>query len=177
MRLDQASDPAQDEEHAGPRWPAWAGMPLCVLGFGIAAYLTYEHFTGSRSLSCPATGGIVNCLTVTTSKYSEIHLPFGHAQVPVAVLGLVFFAIMFCFQTPRAWASQAVPVRLGRLAWSLVGLGTAVYLVYAELFQIHNICLWCTSVHVISLILFFLTVFGTLATAADYGEWEDVEAA
>jgi uncharacterized membrane protein len=32
-----------------------------------------------------------------------------------------------------------------------------LYLVYAEVFQIGNICLWCTSVHVITLILFALT--------------------
>jgi uncharacterized membrane protein len=39
-------------------------------------------------------------------------------------------------------------------------------LVYAELFRIDNICLWCTSVHILSLILFGITVFGTVATAA-----------
>jgi uncharacterized membrane protein len=175
VKAAEAPDPARGEERLGPRWPAWTGMALCVVGFGIAAYLTYEHYTGSRSLSCPATGGIVNCLAVTTSKYSQIHLPIGHLHVPVAPLGLVFFAVMFVFQTPRAWASQILAVRVGRVVWSLVGVGTAVWLIYAELFRIHNICLWCTSVHVISLLLFILTVFGTAVTSPDYGGWDEQE--
>jgi hypothetical protein len=29
-------------------------MFLSTLGFGLAAYLAYEHFTSSTSLSCPA---------------------------------------------------------------------------------------------------------------------------
>jgi uncharacterized membrane protein len=147
-----------------PRWPAWVGLPLCAAGLGIAAYLTYEHYTGSKSLVCPATGGLVNCLTVTTSKYSMIH------GVSVAVLGLIFFAVMAALQSPWAWASRAWAVHGARVAWSLVGLGTAVWLVYAELFRIHNICLWCTSVHVISLVIFVVTMFATAALAGSFEE-------
>lgn len=154
-------------DHRVPRWPAWVGLPLCTAGLGIASYLTYEHYTGSKSLVCPATGGLVNCLTVTTSKYSMVH------GVSVAVLGLVFFAVMAALQSPWAWASRAWPIRAARVAWTLVGLGTAVWLVYAELFRIHNICLWCTSVHVISLILFVFTMFATAATAVPYDEDDD----
>ena len=152
-----------------PRWPARAGLLLCTAGLGVAAYLTYEHYTGSKSLTCPATGGIINCFAVTTSKYSEIH------GVPVVDLGLVFFVVMAAFQTPWAWASPSQTVRAARVAWSVVGVGTAVWLVYAELFRIHDICLWCTGVHVISLLLFVLTAFGTLATAEPLDD-EEVEA-
>jgi uncharacterized membrane protein len=142
------------------RWPAWIGVPLCVVGLGVAAYLTYEHYTGSKSLSCPATGGIINCFAVTTSKYSMIH------GVPVVILGLVFFAVMTGLQSPRAWVSTSPPVRVGRLVWSVVGVGTAVWLMYAEFFRIRNVCLWCTVVHVITVVLFVFTVFATLATEA-----------
>ena len=135
-----------------------------MVGLGAASYLTYEHYTGSKTLTCPATGGIINCLAVTTSKYSMIH------GVPVAVLGLVFFAVMLVLQSPWAWGSPSLLVRGGRMAWSLVGVGTAVYLMYAELFLIHNICLWCTAVHVISLLLFVLTVFATAATAEAFDD-------
>jgi uncharacterized membrane protein len=38
-----------------------------------------------------------------------------------------------------------------------------LYLFYAELFGIDAICLWCTSVHVLTLILFGSTVFATLS--------------
>lgn len=143
-----------------PRWPWVAGLALSLVGFGVAAYLTYEHYTGSRSLSCPAGGGKINCFAVTTSIYSKIH------GVPVANLGLVFFVVMAVLQSPPAWRSHIVAVRAGRIAWSLLGVGTAVWLIYAELFKIDAICLWCTSVHAISLVIFVVTIFGTLTTSA-----------
>jgi uncharacterized membrane protein len=148
-------------------WPPAVGLVLCALGFAVAGYLTYEHYTGSKSLSCPAGGGIINCLGVTTSIYSKIH------GVPVAVLGLVFFAVMAVLQSPPAWRSARREIRIGRLLWCLVGVGTAVNLIYDELFRIDAICLWCTSVHVMSLLLFISTVFGTLATAPPPGEADD----
>ena len=144
-----------------PRWPAIAGLGLSMAGFGIAAYLTYEHYTSSTSLTCPASGGMVNCLKVTTSSYSEI------GGIPVAVLGLVFFAVMAVLQSPRAWNSQASALRVGRVAWSITGVGTAVWLIYAELFRLDAICEWCTAVHAISILLFGITVFGTAVTAED----------
>ncbi len=133
-------------------------MAISVVGLAIAAYLTYDHFSGSAPLSCPDTG-IVNCLKVTTSSYSVI---FG---VPVAVLGLVFFAVMAVFQLPRMWASPDRRIGGARLAWAVIGTGTALWLVYAELFRINNICLYCTAVHVLTLMVFATTAIGTALRA------------
>lgn len=137
-----------------PRWPGLIGTVLSVLGLGVAGYLTYEHFTSSSTLAC-SDNGVVNCLKVTTSSYSAV------AGVPVAVLGLVFFVIMLVLQLPSMWLRPEPAVRIGRLAWAVVGLATVVYLLYAELFAIDAICLWCTSVHVLTLVLFGTTVFAT----------------
>jgi uncharacterized membrane protein len=145
----------------GPRWPWRIGLALCIIGLGVAGYLTYEHYTASRTLSCPAGGGIVNCFKVTTSHYSKID------GVPVAVLGLAYFAVMTVLQTPRAWLSTNRALRAGRVGWSIVGVATALWLVYAELFKLDAICEWCTAVHVITLLLFILTVFATAATAPE----------
>jgi uncharacterized membrane protein len=125
----------------------------------VAGYLTYEHFTSSTTLAC-SDNGIVNCLKVTTSSYSAV------AGVPVAVLGLVFFAVMLVFQLPPMWRRPEPALRLGRLAWAVVGLGTVLYLLYAELFAIDAICLWCTSVHLLTLVLFGTTVFATTSYPA-----------
>ena len=110
-----------------PRWPGVVGTLLSVLGLGVAGYLTYEHFTSSSTLAC-SDNGIVNCLKVTTSSYSAV------AGVPVAVLGLVFFAVMLVLQLPPMWLRPEPAVRIGRLAWAVIGLGTVLYLLYAELF-------------------------------------------
>lgn len=142
-------------------WPTVVGLALSVVGLGIAGYLTYEHYTSSTSLTCPASGGIVDCLKVTTSQYSKV------AGIPVALLGLIFFAVMLALQSPWAWRSYWRPVRAGRVLWTLVGVGTAVWLIYAELFKLDAICLWCTAVHVISLLLFATTAFATAVTALD----------
>jgi uncharacterized membrane protein len=137
-----------------PSWPGVAGTLLSVLGLGVAGYLTYEHFTSSTTLAC-SDNGVVNCLKVTTSSYSAV------AGVPVAVLGLIFFAVMLVLQLPPMWRRPEQAIRLGRLAWAVVGLGTVLYLLYAELFEIDAICLWCTAVHVLTLLLFGTTVFAT----------------
>ena len=42
------------------------------------------------------------------------------------------------------------------LALSVAGVGMIIYLISAELFIIKAICLWCTSVHVITFLPFVL---------------------
>ncbi len=145
-------------ERPFPRWPGLIGTLASVAGLGVAGYLTYEHFTGSSSLVC-SDKGIVNCLAVTTSSYAMV------AGVPVAVLGLIFFAVTLLLQLPVMWRWPNPIIRKARLAWAVVGLGTVIYLLYAELFEINAICLWCTAVHVLTLVVFVSTVFGTLSTA------------
>jgi uncharacterized membrane protein len=141
-----------------PRWPGLVGTLASVAGLAVAGYLTYEHYTGSSTLAC-SDKGIVNCLAVTTSSYSKV------AGVPVAVLGLVFFAIMLVLQLPATWRRPEPAVRRVRMAWAVVGLGTVVYLLYTELFSIDAICLWCTAVHVLTLAVFVSTVLCTLSTS------------
>jgi uncharacterized membrane protein len=70
---------------------------------------------------------------------------------------------MLVLQLPPLWRRPEQAIRLGRLAWAVVGLGTVLYLLYAELFEIDAICLWCTSVHVLTLLLFGTTVYATSA--------------
>jgi uncharacterized membrane protein len=141
------------------RWPGLVGSVASVAGLGVAGYLTYEHYTGSTSLAC-SDKGVVNCLAVTTSSYSKV------AGVPVAVLGLFFFAVMLVLQWPALWRRTDAVIRRTRVAWAVIGLGSALYLLYAELFKIDAICLWCTAVHILTLILFGSTVFATLVTAS-----------
>jgi uncharacterized membrane protein len=123
---------------------------LAIAGLGVSVYLTIAHYTTAVALACPNTGAI-NCEKVTTSPESNV---FG---IPVAVLGLAFYLFLVAITTPWAWRSGRREVALARLLSLVVGIGFVLYLVYAEVFQIGNICLWCTSVHVITLILFALT--------------------
>lgn len=141
---------------AVPRWLPIVTTALSVAGLLVAAYLTYEHFTASTTLAC-SDRGVINCLKVTTSAQSRV---FG---IPVAVLGLLFFAAMVPASLPVAWRTRSSAIRRGRIVAALIGVAFVFYLVYAELFVIDGICLWCTAVHVLTLALFAVILFGSAA--------------
>ncbi len=154
-----AAEPDVDEAGSRARTAKRFGVVntiLAILGVGVSIYLTWAHYTSAKNLAC-SDKGTINCLKVTTSSYSAV------AGVPVAVLGLVFFAVMLVLQLPPVWRRPEPDIRIGRLAWAVVGLGTVLYLLYAELFSIDAICLWCTAVHVLTLLLFGTTVYATSA--------------
>jgi hypothetical protein len=45
------------------------------------------------------------------------------------------------------------------------GVALVMWLVYVELFRLDAICLYCTAVHVITVLLFITIALGTVATA------------
>lgn len=142
-----------------PTWTAPATLITAGAGLAVSVYLTVAHYTQSVTLACPASGTI-DCQKVTTSPESVI------AGIPVAVLGLVFFAAMAGLGLPAAWRARAPMLRTARLVLSVIGVLFVARLVYAELFEIDAICLWCTAVHVLAVALFAITALGTAATAA-----------
>jgi uncharacterized membrane protein len=135
-----------------PRWLIIATLALSVIGLGISIYLTIDHLTGAVPIC--SSKGIINCANVTTSAESKVFGIF-----PVSELGLAFYAFMVVVNSPWGWRLKHPAVRWLRLASVIVGIGFVLYLVYAELFQIGNICLWCTGVHIVTFFLFVLVVF------------------
>jgi uncharacterized membrane protein len=133
-----------------PLWVQVTSLVLAIGGLGVSVYMTIEHFTGNATLAC-STNSVVNCEAVTTSPESMVFGVF-----PVAVLGLAFYAFMVAVTTPWAWRSQRREIALARLGSIIVGVGFILYLIYVELFQVGFICLECTSVHVITFLLFGL---------------------
>ncbi len=142
-------------ERVVPGWLAPAALSWVVLGLGVSAYLTYEHFTGSTTLACPATGTI-DCARVTASAWSSI------LGIPVAPLGLVFFAVMLVLCLPSMLRRPSRSLDLARIGFCAVGLVTTLYLLWAELFQVHAICLWCTGVHLLTFLLFATLLIGNV---------------
>jgi uncharacterized membrane protein len=142
-----------------PLWFQLVTFALALAGLGVSIYLTIAHFTESTLLGCSETGGLVNCTKVTTSPQSYV---FG---IPVAVLGLAFYLAAVALMSPWAWRSRRYrrEIYLIRLASLVVGIGFVLYLLYAELFIIGSICLYCTSVHAITFLLFLLTALAAAA--------------
>ena len=146
-----------DTGQGGPAlWLQLTTFVLALAGLGVSIYLTYAHFTESTLAGC-SESGLVNCTKVTTSAQSYVF------HIPVAVLGLAFYLFAAAIMSPWAWQAARREIHLLRMASLVVGIGFVLYLLYAELFIIGSICLYCTSVHVITFVLFVLTVIAAAA--------------
>jgi uncharacterized membrane protein len=148
---------------APPFWLQVTSLVLAVLGLAISAYETYAHYNGNHLLGCPSgAGGTFNCAAVITSSQSVVFNVF-----PVAVLGLAFYVFAVVIFSPWAWRFQGAmfgpwritgrDVNIVRLGSVIVGMGFVMYLIYAE-FQIGSICEYCSGVHVVTFLLFCITV-------------------
>lgn len=150
------AEPVAPARPAGPPiWLQFTTLALAIVGLGLSAYETYAHFNGSHLAGCPTGGnGTFNCTAVITSSQSMVFGVF-----PVAVLGLAFYVVVTALMTPWAWQIQRREVGLLRLVSMVAGMGFVMYLIYAEVVQIQDICEYCTGVHVITFLLFCITVF------------------
>lgn len=125
---------------------------LSLYGLGASIYLTYTHFAGVAPVC--ANNGTFNCEAVTTSAESMVFGVF-----PVAVLGLAFYIFMSVINSPAGWRLKHPLVGRVRLGSVIVGMCFVLYLVYAEVIQINAICLWCTSVHIVTFLIFVILVY------------------
>ena len=149
-----------------PRWAVVASGILVLLGVAAASYLTYSHYSASTLAACPNTG-LINCQKVTSSAQSKI------LGIPVAVLGLAYFISAIAFYNPIAWNSPRRWVHLVRLIMAVSAMCFVLWLVYAELIIIGNICEYCTGVHVITFALFVVTLVAVPPMLASPDEFED----
>jgi uncharacterized membrane protein len=144
-----------------PRWLAPTSLILSIVGLLVSVYLTFEHYTGNETLACTVTG-VIDCGKVTSSAWSTF------MGVPVALLGLLFFVAVTILMLPSVWRRPEPWLDWLRFGLLTVGLGMALYLVWAELFRIHAICSWCTVVHVVTFALWIIVLFGQiLSTRGD----------
>lgn len=121
---------------------------LCVVGAGVAGYLTYTHYDES-ALVC----SVGDCGTVQKSKYAEI------GPIPIAILGLGMYAVV-------ALTALARILRRGPLSFdgwtiaswaiSFAGLLYAGYLTYVEIWVIDAICQWCVTSAIVTLLIVIL---------------------
>jgi uncharacterized membrane protein len=133
------------------RTPSWVIPVLCLLGLGVAGYLTYVDITHVTAFCGP----IGDCNSVQQSSYATIW-----GVIPVGVFGVIGY-----LGIGLAWLIyQYGSVQLknyGALAmWGMALLGTlfSIYLTFLEPFIIGATCIWCiTSAIVITLLLLVAT--------------------
>lgn len=132
----------------------WTSLVVSLAGVAVATYLTVAHYDTQVRLVC-SSKGLINCEQVTTSAQSVV---FG---IPVAVLGLGYFAVMALLNLPLVWKMGRTSIDVVRLALAISGIGFALYLIYAELVIINAICLWCSTAHVLAFILFVVVLLAS----------------
>ena len=139
-------------------------LTLGGLGLLVSAYLTATHYFAEQVPLACSTGGFVDCEQVTNSAESMI------GPVPVAVLGLVWFGVLLVLVLGRRFNRGLLNLQM---VWAVLGLLSIFYLVYAELFLIGALCLWCTAIHVLVVVLFLMTLWqATGPSPVSYGASE-----
>jgi uncharacterized membrane protein/protein-disulfide isomerase len=133
----------------------WVLAGFATVGLIAASASTWVHY---RILNDPLyasfcdVNSTLNCTEAYTSRYGA----FG--GVPVALLGLVFFAgilalIALCSQSPSA--AQHLPGYV--FAASTIGLAAVLYLAYASYFILGVVCLLCVGTYVAVIGLFLVS--------------------
>ena len=68
---------------------------------------------------------------------------------------------MLALLLPRAWAEPRLdPVRV---VAAVLGVAMVLYLIWIELFRVDAICLWCTAVHICTVVLLAAVLWHTSA--------------
>jgi uncharacterized membrane protein len=66
---------------------------------------------------------------------------------------------MVAICSPQGWRSKLPAIHRLRLAGVVAGMLFVLYLIYTEVVRDGRICPYCTSVHVITFLLFALVVY------------------
>jgi uncharacterized membrane protein len=133
-------------------WAVVTTFILSLIGLGLSAYLTYEHFQPTFQ-GCAFATGVINCQKVTTSGESHI------LGIPVAILGLANYVVMVALNSPWAWRARARWIHVARFVLAIASMCFVLWLIYAEVEIIGAICLYCTGVHVVTFaLLIVLTI-------------------
>ena len=126
---------------------AWTVAALALIGLGVSAFLTWYDIVTPREF-CSLTG-FFGCSEILASQYSRI------GSVPTAFLGALWFIVVL-------WLAIVVTGDEARLiyllGWSLLAIPGVGELAYIELVVIGAICPFCTSAHVLGLVILVLAV-------------------
>jgi uncharacterized membrane protein len=145
----RAESPAPPARAASPgprRWVPWVLAGAAYAGFVISLYLTFVHYRGYVS-PCYVVKG---CEGVQTSKYSVI------LGVPLALIGTVFFALMF-YLGIGVLTSSRVRVAQAYKVLAFAGALAIIPLFLLQAIVLDAFCTYCVATEVIMLALWVLS--------------------
>ncbi|MBI2595521.1 hypothetical protein HYW46_02170 [Candidatus Daviesbacteria bacterium] len=120
---------------------------LSLIGVGIMSYLTYIHYTNTRSF-CDLSE-TVSCDVVTTSIYSEI---FG---VPISIMGLGYFLTVLLI----ILLSKSKKVFQLIFFLTILMLIPSLYFSILEIFVIKAVCILCEASKTLMILILLSSFF------------------
>jgi uncharacterized membrane protein/thiol-disulfide isomerase/thioredoxin len=129
----------------------WLIPLFCLVGLGVAIYLSYVEITQIRAICGP----VGDCNTVQQSGYARL---FG--VLPVGILGIVGYVMILLAWVIRRSANLQIAsyASLFMLGMSAFGVLFSIYLTFLEPFIIGATCAWCLTSAIIMTILFLLNI-------------------
>jgi uncharacterized membrane protein len=127
-------------------WVPWVLAGAAYAGFVISLYLTFVHYRGYVS-PCYVVHG---CEAVQTSKYAVV------LGVPLALLGTIFFALMFYLGIGLLTGSRVLVMR----AYKVLAFAGALAIIPLFLLQaivLKAFCTYCVATEAIMLLLWVLS--------------------
>jgi uncharacterized membrane protein len=120
-------------------------LALALLGLAVAFYDSYAIYN-SQALWCPPP--INGCNEVANSPYARI------LGMPVGYFGVVYYAYMFCLAGLLAFDPHSRALRVGAVAYAVLGVIFSAYFMYLQLNFIHAFCVYCLVSAVTTILLF-----------------------
>jgi uncharacterized membrane protein len=117
---------------------------LSLIGIIITIYLTWVHYTLVQ-VACPETN-VINCAKVLSSAYSTVY------HVPLTLFGLFYFLVFFIVSFFKKY-------EIFLFIFSIIGVLSVFALVYIEIGIIKSICIYCSSIHLLVLLIFFILMY------------------
>ena len=120
------------------RWPSWVIPVLTIIGFMVAAYLSYIEYTQSAAFCGP----VGDCNTVQQSPYAIL---FG--IIPIGVVGMLGYILIGITWLIQQYAGENLKIYPAIILWLLAAFGTvfSIYLTILEPFVIGATSAWCIT--------------------------------
>ncbi len=137
-----------------PRNPApihWVILPILVLGFVVAGYLSYVETTGTEAVCGP----VGDCNTVQNSSYAVLL-----GIIHIGTLGIIgYIAIAIAWVLTRFSSRRIADYALMAIfAMAVFGTLFSIYLTFLEPFVIGATCAWCLTSAVLMTAILILSV-------------------
>jgi len=140
---------------------------ISIIGL-IAAGVVFVDYYVENSTSLPLCGveeGLggtslqVSCSVISSSFSRVFGIPLDFLAIAWFSLNLILLAVLVIMNKGK--------VMMLLLAWSIIGVVVIPYLIYIELYVLHALCIYCTTMQVAIVLNFLLILYLFLKSRKD----------